>query len=66
VKWPWTRYREERDAFDGAEAREEATAHLAQAQARWPEVTRVAQSLRELRERNHFGEQVKLIFRGDQ
>lgn len=48
----------------GQDARRRATADLAAAQARWPEVTRVAESLRDLRERNHFAAQVRLIFLG--
>lgn len=64
MRWPWTKYHDEMDPFDGTKARKEATAHLALAQARWPEVSRVSQSLRELRERNHFGDQVARIFQG--
>ncbi len=63
-KFPWTKYEEERDSFDGEKAKHEATLHLAQANAQWPEVKRVSGSLRELRERNHFGEQISLIFSG--
>ena len=63
MTWPW-RHREE--TGEGAVAHKEATAHLAQAHARWPEVTRVSQSLRELRERNHLATQVKLIFQGSE
>lgn len=62
MRWPW---RKREDTSEGVRARREATAHLAQAHARWPEVTRVSQSLRELRERNHFGQQVALIFKGE-
>lgn len=65
MRWPWTKYQAERDDFDGRDAREEAVANLASAHAKWPEVNRVSQSLRELRERNHFSDQVRLIFRGE-
>jgi hypothetical protein len=63
MRWPWPK-RHVDEVSRGTVAREKATADLAQAQAKWPEVTRVAQSLRELRERNHFGDQVRLIFQG--
>lgn len=36
---------------------------LAQAQQRQPEVSRVARSLREMRQRNHFAESIQKTFR---
>lgn len=45
-------------------ALEEATANLEQAKARTQEVLEVAQSLRLLRERNHFAEQLNIIMGG--
>lgn len=59
MRWPWSRSVSD---CGGAEAREEATAHLRKAQERWPEVNRVSKSLRDLRERNHFGESVIRLF----
>ena len=64
MRWPWAKYHEEHDAFGGEQAHVEATANLAEAAAAWPEVKRVAKSLRELRERNHFASQISLIYRG--
>jgi hypothetical protein len=48
----------------GAAARKRAQVSLAAQQAQQPEVTRVADSLRQLRERNHFAAQIRLIFQG--
>lgn len=61
MRWPWTKT--DRSASEGEKARAKAAGELAEARARWPEVNRVAQSLRDLRERNHFSEQIELIFR---
>lgn len=49
---------------DGAEAHRQAKVDLADARSKWPEVSRTAKSLRELRQRNHFAEQISLIFHG--
>jgi hypothetical protein len=60
VRWPWSK-----DKCDaGTQAREKATADLADAAAQWPEVRRVSKSLRELRERNHFAQQLERIYEG--
>jgi hypothetical protein len=48
----------------GAAAHKRAEVSLAAQQAQQPEVTRVAESLRQLRERNHFAAQIRLIFQG--
>ena len=48
----------------GAAAHKRAEAGLAAQQAQQPEVDRVAESLRQLRERNHFAAQIRLIFLG--
>lgn len=50
---------------DGQDARRRASADLEEAKARWPEVVRVAASLRDLRERNHFALQIRMIFQGE-
>lgn len=60
MKWPWTR----RVESQGTDAHKAAIENLASAHARDPEVKRVSQSLRELRERNHFASQIELIFEG--
>jgi len=48
----------------GAVAHKRAEENLAAQVSQQPEVTRVAESLRELRERNHFALQIRLIFQG--
>jgi histone acetyltransferase (RNA polymerase elongator complex component) len=48
----------------GAIAHRRAEASLREQQAHQPEVQRVADSLRQLRERNHFAAQIRLIFQG--
>lgn len=53
----YTRYTKE---TGGARARAEAETNLVEAVALWPEVKRVAASLRELREANGFTEQIRL------
>lgn len=68
MKWLWGKKRlppacQPADA-KGAEAHRKATEHLNEATAQWPEVRRVSKSLRELRERNHFRDQIELIFQG--
>ena len=57
------KWRRDRDD-SGLEALQAANRHLAEAQAQWPEVRRVAASLRELRERNNFAESIELVMRG--
>lgn len=70
MKWPWTKriahaetHREHKN--EGAEARRAAEEHLEEARAQWPEVNRVAASLRDLRRRNGFSEQLIYILRND-
>lgn len=48
----------------GAAAHKHAEASLANQRAQQPEVDRVAESLRQLRERNHFAAQLRMIFLG--
>lgn len=48
----------------GEQARAQAERNLTQDRARWPEVRAVASSLRDLRERNHFAENIQHIFEG--
>ena len=48
-----------------SKALEEANENIAKAQARNPEVYELAGSLRRLRERNHFAEQIYLIMTHD-
>lgn len=47
----------------GAAAHRRAEVGLAHQRAQQPEVARVARSLRELRERNHFAETIAATFR---
>lgn len=48
----------------GEQARVQAERNLSQDRARWPEVRAVSSSLRDLRERNHFAENIQHIFEG--
>ena len=59
--FPWRKHRE---STGGAQAREAAEEHLRETRDQWPEVRRVAASLRDLREHNHFAEQLIHIFGG--
>jgi hypothetical protein len=56
--WP------QRAPSDGSLAREHAQRTLEHTKSRWPEVHAVTSSLRDLRERNHFAEQIEAIMRG--
>ena len=58
MKWPWKR-------DEARKAREQAEIDLAETRAETPKVRALADSLRELRERNHFGESIAHSFRGD-
>lgn len=64
MRWPWSRD-EPRAKSEATEAREKADDDLADAKALWPEVRRVSKSLRELREKNHFGASVAVLFRNE-
>jgi len=59
MKWPWTH---DVDA-DGAHARAVTEQALVEVRSRWPEVLRVAEGLRELRERNAFAAQIEMTMR---
>jgi len=59
VKW-----RKEQHTDEAEKAREKAQADLDETRARWPEVRRVAASLREVREANHFAERIESLIRG--
>lgn len=70
MRWPWQRDPETEPAalealHEAEENLEAAKEHLADAKAQWPEVREVSRSLRNIRERNHFGESIERIFRGD-
>jgi hypothetical protein len=62
VRWPWRKHARPSEAATQAVA--EAREHLREAQTIRPQAREVAESLRELREHNHFGEAVESIFRG--
>lgn len=59
-----TRHPAAKDIAGGAEAKAKARVDLADTRATWPEVRRVAASLREIRIRNDFAEQLEQIFHG--
>jgi len=61
IRWPWNKGGE---SSGGAEARVAAEQGLAVTRAQWPEVKRVSGSLRALRERNHFAQQLERVFDG--
>ena len=62
MRFPWQR---KKVSSAGHHARKAAEQHLVEAQEQWPEVNRVAESLRDLRRRNGFGEQLTYIFQGN-
>lgn len=68
MRWPWHHESEKPDGLVALEEAEEnlaeAEEHLAEAKAQWPEVHEVSRSLRQIRERNHFGEAIEKIMRG--
>lgn len=67
---PWRRMRDEPDVHDDEPssqhsepnearlARERAEAELIAARSRWPAVHHLAETLRELRQENHFGQRI--------
>lgn len=59
MRFPWSKRRKARTR-GGEQARQQAQVHHEEIQAQWPEVRRVSQSLRELRERNGFAEAIRL------
>lgn len=68
MRWPWSNRAD--DHGSGLRAREESAEGLAQASdslhevtSKWDEVHRVADSLRELRSRNQFAEQIQMTMR---
>lgn len=66
MRWPWRR-RKQRPGPDVEKAKQalvEARNRLAITQMQGHEVTEVAESLRELRSRNHFGPMITEALRG--
>ena len=55
---------QQREGSEGAFARARAEAALEQAKAQRPAVSLVSQSLRELKEENHFAERVAWLIQG--
>lgn len=49
---------------EASRAKNEAQANYDSVKRQWPEVNRVAASLREVRERNHFAERIESLIRG--
>ena len=60
--WPWSR---KPTSDGGSAARRQAEERLEEVRAQWPEVHRVSGSLRDLRRRNGFSEQLTYILRGN-
>jgi hypothetical protein len=58
----WFRWRGKEKDGESAEALRDARMNLRKVERRGKEVTQVAKALRDLRERNHFAEQVEEIF----
>jgi hypothetical protein len=62
IRWlPWRHDRP--DPEEAREAERAATEELRKAQDRWPEVTRIADSLASTTRRNHFSEAMELLAR---
>lgn len=61
--WPFRR-RNKKEIMESEQAILEAQKHIHQAQARNAEVHKISGSLRVIRERNHFAEQLRLIMEG--
>lgn len=66
MKWPWPHRRTTRQtpSNDSKRARQQAAENLAHAQAQWPAVREVSESLRSMNRHNHFGDAVERIMRG--
>jgi hypothetical protein len=61
--WPWHR-RNRNTNTPSLEAKRRAEEDLARVRAKWPQVKARAESLRDARGRNHFGESMLELFRG--
>lgn len=61
MRWPWRRHGRPSEAAERAV--EVAREHLREAERLRPEARRVADSLRELRERNHFTAAIDAVFK---
>lgn len=55
-------FRSHRTNGESKRALEDADKHLQEVKKRTPEVHAIAKSLREIREKNHFAEQLQVIF----
>ena len=58
-------WKKEPKSHEGAQARADAEWHLEQAEANWPQVREVSESLQRMRKQNNFGEAIERILRGD-
>lgn len=58
-------FKRTRRNHEGADAREQAEANLAKTKAQTAAYAELAQSLREIRKRNHFADGIVATFRGD-
>jgi hypothetical protein len=60
----WFRRRDKRSNEESRKAILESTQKLREVRERDPEVHAVAQTLKSIRERNHFAEQLRIIMEG--
>lgn len=63
MRWPWQRRTRDRDT-PSLEAKRRAEDDLRKVREKWPQVRARAESLRDARRRNHFGEAMIELFRG--
>lgn len=65
MKWPWQRDDSDPLDTDSGQALADAEERLAEIQDQWPQVHRLSSTLREYQRRNHFGDSVARLMRGD-
>jgi hypothetical protein len=61
MKWPWAR---DQRHEDDQQALEEAQERLAEVRGQWPRVEAAVEAMRQHRQRNHFAENIHLIYTG--
>ena len=65
MKWPWQREPDDPLDTESGRALLEAEEGLAEVQEQWPQVHELTSTLRELQRRNHFGQSIAKLMRGD-
>jgi len=60
----WFQKPKPHEPAEGESARKRTEAQVGESDVRWPEVQRVANSMRELRRRNRFAEQIRNAMEG--